>query len=288
MDYESSHVKVADDGIIKGEIFKLLLEGPCTRRDLRWKLGLRGFKVSSKAIDYHLRRGKKGLINEGIVREDRRILSLLLNEASLPKIIKLLAMNPKTATRFNEDLSVAYWKALIFLDRDIETKDYESYKRASENYKNKHVENIETTVETILRAYEYDIFLDEVLEAKDILKGDSLNYDFLSPFSKSFNKLRSRYEEKSIRKFMIELVMPAIANRPGSLGIYSTGPKSELLSKIHDVSMVLWHLEHTHLEIILEKLKEKSKKFHERSRQTTGLKERKRKYLYAGGPEVLR
>ncbi|MCL5873757.1 MAG: hypothetical protein M1161_00215 [Candidatus Thermoplasmatota archaeon] len=288
MNYESSHTKVADDGIIKSKIFKILLRGPCTRRDLRWELQKFGFKISSKAVDYHLRRGKKGLINEGVVKEERRLLSLLFNEDSLPKIIRLLIVDPKTETRFNEDVSYAYWRALVFLDRDIEMKDYESYKRASENYENKQIENIETAVSTILKAYEYDIFLDGVLEAKDDLKGDNLNYDYLSPASGSFNKLRFRYEEKSVRKFMTDLLDPAIAGTSGSMSIYDTGPKSELLHKVYDVSKTLWYLEHTHLEIVLEKVKEKAEKFHKRSYQTVGLKERKKKYLYAGGPEVLR
>ena len=288
MNYEPSHTKVADDGVIKSEIFKILLRRPCTRRDLRWELQKSGFRISSKAVDYHLRRGKKGLINEGIVKEDRRLLSLLLNEVSLPRIVKLLIMDPETERRLNECVSYAYWQALTFLDRDVEMKDYESYKRASENYENKRTENIETAVGTILKAYEYDTFLDEVLEVKDVLNGDNLNYSFLSPTSGSFNKLRFRYEEKSVRKFMTDLLDPAIAGKSGSMAIYSTGQKSELLRKVQDVSMILWHLERTHLEIVIEKVKEKAEKFHMKSHQTVGLRERKRKYLYAGGPEILR
>ena len=289
MNYESSHIKKAEDGSVKREIFKILLEGSCNRRDLRWKLGLRGLKISSKAVDYHLRRGKKGLINEGIVREEDRLLNPILDSNSLPKIIRYLSLDPKTESRVNENLSYAYLRAITFLDLiSIEDIDYKRYKDASENWRNKKVEEIEIAVETILRAYEYDAFIEETLQRNKDLKGSILNYASLSPKSALFNEIRPRYESGACKRFVDNILLPSLANGLGAFGIYETGTKSSLLRKIHEVSLIIQRIENSHLDIVIKGLSEKAKRLQKISPEVSGFEERAKKHLWRGGPEVIR
>jgi hypothetical protein len=289
MNYESSHIKKAEDGSVKREIFKILLEGSCNRRDLRWKLGLRGLKISSKAVDYHLRRGKKGLINEGIVREEDRLLNPILDSNSLPKIIRYLSLDPKTESRVNENLSYAYLRAITFLDLiSIEDRDYKRYKEASENLKNKKVEEIEIAVETILNAYEYDAFIGETLQRNKDLKGPILNYASLSPKSALFNEIRPTYESGACKRFVDDILLPSLANGPGTFSIYETGTKSSLLRKIHEVSLIIQRIENSHLDIVIKGLSEKAKRLQKISPEVSGFEERAKKHLWRGGPEVIR
>lgn len=289
MNYDSSHVKVANDGIIKFEILKILFVEPCTRRDLRWKLGQSGYKVSAKTIDYHLRRVKKGLINEGIVREDKRLLYPIFDSVSLPKIIRYASTDPKIEARFNEDVSYAFQNAWTFLDRDIEGREREYYKKISEDANNKRIENIEDAIDTILKAYEFDIFLDRIIDEKANLSGATLNYASISPTSGLFNKIRHHYEDQAIQRIRTDLLKPALEGTRGWLGIYGSQQKSELLSKIYDVASTLWHIENTHLDIVSGKLRDRAETLYFNSKRTKNLKDRKIGLLEVlFGPKVLR
>lgn len=288
MNYEASHTKIADDGTVKREIFKILLEGACTRRDLRWKLGLSGFKIGSKAVDYHLRRGKKGLINEGIVREDKKLLYPILDGASLPKVIRYLCLDPVVETKFNKDVSLAVLNAFMFLnlqdflDLDIQ-ENIERFERVIEDAKDGKVSDIEEVVKLILKAYQYDIFLDEISSNEDFLGGVIFNYASISPASAMFNKMRSKYENEASKRFWADLIEPLLAGGKSNLGIHITPLKRNLLRKIQDVSKILWLIENAHFDIVTGELTRKAERVFRKSARTVGLREKDKRYSWFPG-----
>lgn len=274
MNYDVSHAKIADDGIIKREIFRTLLEGPCNRRDLRWKLGLRGYRISSKAVDYHLRRGKKGLINEGIVREDRRALYPIFSSISMTRMVRYVLLDPKIETRFNKNLSYAFLQASTFLGAyspSIFEGNIERYEKAIEDAKNERISDIDETVKLILRAYEYDVFLDDISKTEAFLNGAILNFASVSSGSMLFEKMRHDYEEAAAKRFWKNLSEPSLNDEAGYLDTHLAPSKRDLLRKIQDVSKVLWIVENTHLDAVMNELAGRAEKVFKRSTKIAGL-----------------
>ena len=220
----------------------------------------------------------KGILTREIV------LPLITDRSSLLSIVRLLYKDQEMAHRLNVSLSHAYYISVQLLNL---FQNYERTEKAYRMVESQKIESIEETVNTILEAYQYDAFLDNVLLSLEYRAPQTLTHEMLSPSSYHFKVhelgIMNRYGEKdvadeiiaresgypietirrirddlreAIRRFRDDLIDPAFS---GSIGRqhyteYNSNKKIELkkglIERIERADAVVTKIKQIHIDLI--------------------------------------